>query len=230
MVHLKDHLELLFFFGGGLVTVLGLSALLFYFEKYEWVAPLIVVGALALVTMEGAYAEWGDAVAAASRFTAGKPLEVFASDVDSRGGVAFLRLNVRNPNSYAVRECYGRVISFAAAGGHPDYPGPPGGYHYPWSTYGGASTLASIAGGSDDYLDVAFAQGQEASKCATPYLNESTQKIEPRHAFLRGEHSLLLEVGSKLDNVPLRRYRVRVVFGGGLDLKADSIEVVELTV
>ena len=68
-----------------------------------------------------------------------------------------------------------------------------------------------------------FAVGAEGKKCYTPQLNQLTGKIEQAHPVLVGQHRLVVEVGSKVYDIPPRRFEVIVLFKGGLDLSVLSI-------
>ena len=147
------------------------------------------------------------------------PLEIVGSNHDDKDSTRFLRLQIRNPNDFGVADCYAKVLSCSGAAKE-TYRGPPVGYHFPWSTYGGNGKIASM---SDDYLDIAWVAGMEAKKCAVAYKNTATQKLEAHHMMNRDTYEITMEIGSLTADIPLRRYTMRIVFGGGFDLDITGI-------
>lgn len=225
-IHLKDHAELAVILGGGLFALAGFSAILAYANQQVWIAPVVVVGILLLMVTEGAYAQWKDADDKAQSFNVGQSLQMTAPEPVKGGGRIHTPLRVDNPNDEPMPDCYVRMVSCEASGGGEEYRGPPEGYHYPWSTYEGKGegAITSIGRRSSAVLDFAFGVTDNAN-CYVPHLDKLTGKIDAHFALLRGQHVFFLEAGSKTAKIAPSHYRVVLSFGGGVDLKVESVEL-----
>jgi len=225
VVELKDHLDLLWVLLVAVVAIAGVSALLAATQGFAWTPPVVVVGVVTTVLLEGAFAEWKDADDEAKSFNIGQSLELTVAKPVKTGGRIHTPLRVHNPNDEPMPDCYVRVVSCQASGDRDEYGGPREGYHYPWSTYEGEGmgTIASIGRRSSAILDFAFAVGDNV-KCCVPHLNKATGKIDAHFYLLRGKHKFVLEVGSKSARIAPSAYRVVLNFGGGLDLEIETAE------
>ena len=149
-----------------------------------------------------------------------RPLEIVGSEVDESGHRPFVRLKVYNPNDQPVHACYGQVLSCKNSNPKP-YSGPPEGYHFPWSTYGGNGIVADIGGKGHDFLDIARALSPDGAKGSFCYLNPKTGQQEDRFFLVRGDYDFMIELGSRSDDTQPQKHIFCLRFGGGDDLKID---------
>lgn len=207
--------------GGGGV---GVALLLFLLDRAGLELPmwLLVVGFVIAVVL----------ILNALRPRRGKgrrPLEpLLERDDNSPKNERWWNIEVSNPNSAPMQQCYGkvrnyRVLRSSGHGGRPLLP--KRGTKLPWraSPLGRRRLSADIAGGSKDYLDLAFCRENE-QVYYTPQLtpNHAAQPLIGLFPLPPGEYEAEIEIGAEGDEIPLRLMTIEVKYRGGLRLEARA--------
>jgi hypothetical protein len=118
--------------------------------------------------------------------------------LEGRNGVVgewrqeWFRIEVHNPTSVPITNCYGRLIEFNSKLPYPNLPTP--GIMFPWSSYGAGGKLANIAGHDSEFLDVIVFN----ERIIIVILDEDSNKRNiTRYALINDDYDLVIQIGSQ---------------------------------
>lgn len=217
-------LVLAVFSGQGLAALSGLPGV---------TASLIALGFwfLLLVLLITPMRMWKDKTDRITELTT-RLLRVYATPPshDEDRGEAWLNLRVFNTSHLTIHRCYGKLVGYEVLESSKpikQLPGPE--FRLPWSYWtSGSANWVDIGGESSDFLDIAVSPGNESEYYYTP-LKPDPDMIKPQLTSLLpvGEYDAFIQIGSESEDFESTFVRVRITFGGGLNLHCKEVTEID---